>query len=439
MMLYGTVRGLLRLGLRGWFREVEVHGRENVPADGPLVMIANHHNGMIDPFLLIAASDRPVTFVAKAALFRVPVLGWILKALHCMPAYRGEERDYSKDKNQALFEAAAALLAEGRALGIFPEGKSHLDPKLHDFKHGASRIAFDAQAKGAPVRVAFVGIHFERTRGFRGKALVQFGPTVGLDAHRERYSQDPRAATAALSEELHGRLSEMILTAESRELVRLADLVERMGVLDEGEPGLKAGFERKKALLEGYATVRERAPEDVAQLEEDLRHYRRFLDALGVRDDQVAHDYRFGHVLAYALRNTLLLAFGLPLVIVGLACNLAPYLIALGCAKLGRSLDVRTSIGFLVAAVAFPLTWAALGFGGWMLARGWGLAAALAAAPLSGAVALRWMDQWHRVIQSTWGLWTAIALPAARAKLRRMRARIIARVEKLIALWRSAP
>ena len=83
---YRFIRGALRLAQGAFFREVEVHGRENVPAEGALLMLANHHNGMIDPFLLMTSVERPVTFVAKATLFRIPVLGSALRALHCMPA-----------------------------------------------------------------------------------------------------------------------------------------------------------------------------------------------------------------------------------------------------------------------------------------------------------------------------------------------------------------
>ncbi len=432
---YRFIRGLLRLGLRAYFRDIETHGADQVPRDGPVVFIANHHNGMIDPFLLIAASPRPVTFIAKAPLFRIPVLGWILRALHAIPAARQQDTGYSREQNEALYAAAGGMLAEGRAVGLFPEGKSHVDPTLAGFKHGASKIAFEAAATGAPVRVQLVGIHFEVTRGFRGRVLLQFGPTVDLAPHRENYAKDPRAAVAALTEELHARLSSMVLTAENEEILRLAGLVERMGVLDaSGETDMKSAFARKKAFLDGYARLKKIAPVETAQLEEDLRHYRTFLDDLGVRDDQIAHDYSAGRAIAYALRNTIALALGLPFLAVGFACNLVPYLVGRLLASIPREFDVKTSVGFMVSIVLFPTAWAALAWVAWRYAAWPGAAAVLVAAPLTGAIALRWMDRWHAVLRATWGLWTAIALPVARARLRRMRARIVARAERLIAI-----
>ncbi len=434
-VFYKAVRRALDWGLRAFFREVEVHGREHVPPAGPCLILANHHNGMIDPFLLMAAMERPVSFVAKSTLFGIPVLGQVLRGLGSVPAYRREDEGYSGGKNRALFEAAAAAMEGGRALGIFPEGRSHEDPMLLNFKHGASRIAFDAAARGLPVRVLLAGIHFEKTRGFRGRALVQFGPALGLEDRLGRYAADPRAATVELTAELHARLSERVLTAESEDLLRQAELVERMGVLDaSGEDDLKSVFERKKRLLEGYGRLRERVPARVEAFRRDLREYRRFLDQLGVRDAQVAEDYRLGRVLAYAARNTLILGLGLPVVAAGIAGNFVPYLAAWMAGRLGRSPDVRTSVAFIVGAAAFPAWWLGLGAMAWELAGPWAGAGALAVAPLAGALALRWMDRWHRVLRDAWGLWRAVTLPAARARLRRMRARILRRLQRLLEL-----
>ena len=103
------------------------------------------------------------------------------------------------------------------------------------------------------------------------KVLVQFGPALGLDAYRERYAVDPRAAVMALTDELHERMSEMVLTAENHELVKLADLVEHMGVTDAGgDSDLKSTFERKKALLEGYARLKQLVPDEMEALRRDL-------------------------------------------------------------------------------------------------------------------------------------------------------------------------
>ncbi|HEX7901235.1 MAG TPA: 1-acyl-sn-glycerol-3-phosphate acyltransferase, partial [Planctomycetota bacterium] len=320
-MVYAFVRGLLRWGLRAFFREIEVRGAENLPLDGPCVVAANHHNSMLDPFLLLAALDRPLCFIAKAPLFRMPVLGWFLRRLRCIPAHRKQDAGYAKELNEGIYAAAAETLAAGPALAVFPEGKSHSEPQLAEFRHGASKIALEAGA-----RVQLVGIHFEETRGFRGKVLIQLGPPIAAAEYRARYAADPREAVAALTADLQARLSEMILTAETQEVLRQADLLARMRATEEVGRAHRTeeAFDRKKLILDRYRVLRERAPREVDALRDGLDRYEALLRRLGAREEDVAADYRPGKVLRDAAANTLLLLLGLPFLAVGLAANFVP-------------------------------------------------------------------------------------------------------------------
>jgi glycerol-3-phosphate O-acyltransferase/dihydroxyacetone phosphate acyltransferase len=436
-LLYGFARGLFRLGLRAFFREIEVRGRENLPLDGPCIVAANHQNSLIDPFLLVASLDRQMCFIAKAPLFKAPVLGWLLRRLRCIPAHRSQDPGYAKDKNEQLYRAAAETLAGGPALAIFPEGKSHDEPRLAEFRHGASKIALETEALRGGVRIQLVGIHFEKTRGFRGKALVQMGPPVAVAEYQERYVADAHATVAALTADLQARLSEMILEVESREVLRLADLLARMRAIQEtGRPHETVeAFGRKKLILERYRLLRERAPGEVEALRLQLVRYEALLHRLGIRDEQVATDYRIGRVLRFAAGNTVQLVVGLPFLALGIAANYVPFLLCGLVSRLaGPRPDRRASAGFLSGLVAFPVFWAALSL---VIGHRWGIPVGVSTAavcPLSGLFALQGMDRWHRVFVQTWGLWMAVARPSARALLRRMRRRALARADKLLSL-----
>src|SRR5262252_4405474 len=104
----------------------------------------------------------------------------------------------------------------------------------------------------------------------------------------------------------------MILTAESQEVLRLADLLARMRALQElGRPHETAeAFDRKKLILERYRFLRDRVPEEVDELRRQLARYEAFLDHLGIREEHVTVDYRIGRALRYAAANTLVLALG---------------------------------------------------------------------------------------------------------------------------------
>lgn len=441
-MLYRLTRRLVRLGLRAFFRDIEVRGAENLPPDGPCIVAANHFNSMIDPFLLLAMLDRPLCFIAKAPLFKVPILGWLLRRGRCIPAYRSQDPGYAKEKNEQLYAAAAEALGAGPALAMFPEGKSHSEPHLAEFRHGASKIALETESLRGGVRLQLVGLHYERSRGFRGRVLIQLGPPIAAAGFLERYRADNRAGTAALTEELQARLSEMILTAETREVLRLADLLARMRALQEkGRPHETAeAFDRKKLILERYRRLQDKAPQEVDRLRLQLMRYEQMLAQIGLNEEQVGAEYAVGRVVRAALINTLLLAVGLPFLAVGIAANFVPYLLSWIVSRWAGPLpDRRASAGFLAALVAFPLAWTAIGI---LVARPWGWAIALGTAavgPVSGALALQSMDRWHRVLVETWGLWMAVARPGARALLRRMRRRALARADRLLALATADP
>lgn len=416
-LLYAAIRGLLRLGTGAFFREIEVHGA--VPPDGPCVIVANHHNSMMDPFLIVAASERPICFMAKAPLFSTPVLGWLLRAGGCVPVHRKQDPGYDREKNVAVFEQAAKALARGPALAIFPEGQSHSDPHLAEFRHGASRIALEAETRQGGVRVQMVGLHFEGTRGFRGRALVQFAPPMELSGWRDRFAADARAATAALTDELHARMSEMVLSAEDQELAELSDLVRRMDVLQRGEPAdLREAFERRRKVLAAYRRLRETRPDEVDALMDDLREYRRMLELHGVRDENVAGRFHLTPALA--------VLGGLPFMAAAMAGNLPPYAAAWAASRLAAGAPDRIAgMSLQASLVLFPLYWGWLAWMGWSLGGPGGLAAALVGAPVAGAIGLRWMGAWYRLWRSVCALW------APRASLRALRGRVLAQLEAL--------
>jgi 1-acyl-sn-glycerol-3-phosphate acyltransferase len=441
-VIYRVTKGLIRLGLRAFFRDIEVRGAENLPPDGPCIVAANHHNSMIDPFLLLAMLDRPLCFIAKAPLFRTPVVGWFLRRLRCIPAHRSQDPGYSKEKNDALYAAAAETLASGPALALFPEGRSHSEPQLAEFRHGASKIALETESLRPGVRIQLVGLHYEETRGFRGRVLVQLGPPVAAAGFLDRYRADSRAGVGALTEELQARLSEMILTAESRDVLRLADLLARMRALQEkGRPHETAeAFDRKKLILDRYRSLREREPREVERLRLQLTRYESVLARAGFQEEDVGSERRIGAIFRSALGNTLLLALGLPFLALGIATNIVPYLLSWLVARVATRLpDRRASAGFFTALAAFPLYWA--GLATWA-GRRWGLDIGLAVGaigPLSGILALHSMDRWHDVLVQSWALWLSLVRPSARAMLRRMRQRALDRADRLLALVAEDP
>src|SRR3989441_9119374 len=112
-MIRQVIKTVLRLALRVYFRRIEVTGLENVPGDTPVIFVLNHPNALVDPAFLLCLAPRRVAFVAKAPLFRMPVIGYLVRALDSLPAYRRQDEGQDVSKNEERFVAARKLLAKG--------------------------------------------------------------------------------------------------------------------------------------------------------------------------------------------------------------------------------------------------------------------------------------------------------------------------------------
>jgi len=129
------VRGFLALYCRG-----RVEGREHIPATGG-VLIASNHTSHLDPPAIGCASGRPVHFLAKAELFRVPLFGSLIRRLHAFPVNRASA-------DRAALRRCDELLKGGEVLVVFPEGTRSPDGALQQPELGAALIALRA---GVPV------------------------------------------------------------------------------------------------------------------------------------------------------------------------------------------------------------------------------------------------------------------------------------------------
>jgi glycerol-3-phosphate dehydrogenase (NAD(P)+) len=154
-LVYWLVRALFQPFFHVYFRMARI-GREHIPAEGPVIVAANHRS-FLDPFVIATMARRPMYYVAKKELFRQRWLAWILNALGAFPVDRGAADAESID-------TAKAILARGDIVLIFPEGTRTRPGSLGRPKRGVGRLALET---GAPVvPVAVIGTEAVR-RGWR--------------------------------------------------------------------------------------------------------------------------------------------------------------------------------------------------------------------------------------------------------------------------------
>ncbi len=136
------VRVLLRL-----FTRCTVRGLENIPAEGPLLLVSNHLN-LVDPPVLGALLPRRIVFMAKEELFHIFFIGWVVKSYGAFPVKRGRP-------DRHALRTAVAVLEKGGVVGMFPEGTRSRTGSMQRAHPGAALVAL---LSGAPVLpVAIVG------------------------------------------------------------------------------------------------------------------------------------------------------------------------------------------------------------------------------------------------------------------------------------------
>ena len=189
-----------------------------VPA-GPVLLVANHANMLLDPLLLMRVAGRRVVPLVKAPHLRTPVFGWVLRGLGALPVYRRQDDPRLLAKNQSALGEAAEVLREGRMLLVFPEGGSEPGPALRPFKAGASRIALGAEAAAGwtlDLVVLPVGLSYEGPEHFRSRALAVVGEPIRVAGWRAAYERSPAVAIRELTGRMTAALESALLDGEAR-------------------------------------------------------------------------------------------------------------------------------------------------------------------------------------------------------------------------------
>jgi 1-acyl-sn-glycerol-3-phosphate acyltransferase len=188
-----------QLLMRGYFRQIVVQGRANLPAHGPIVLAPKHYSRW-DPLVLYFAIQQPLFFMTDEQQFR-GMQGWLMRRMGAFPVNR-ERLDASS------IRATMAVLAQSQRLVIFPEGGIVRDRPLRDLKPGLARLVLQAEAvthQQVPIVPIALQYFPDAVRG--AKVWVDIGvPLVAADCR----AVGEKAIARELTQTLESTLREMM-------------------------------------------------------------------------------------------------------------------------------------------------------------------------------------------------------------------------------------
>jgi glycerol-3-phosphate O-acyltransferase / dihydroxyacetone phosphate acyltransferase len=385
--LIATFRKIVRL----YFREVERVGVAPAADTRGRVFVANHHNALIDPILVLTDAACEISPIAKSTLWNVPGLRWLLDRAGAVPIVRRKD-DPSKatGSNDETFDKIAEHIARGGNILIFPEGTSHSEPHLAPLRTGAARMLAAAEARrGVAPTFQAVALEFDARDDFRSRSLVLWGPVRALaDVHG---AGEDRVRT--ITEQMDADLRELLVEGETHEERLLVARVAEMLANDSGDASLTGWNTIGRQVEHAGRVLRDASPSIVDHVQRHVGAYYAELARFGLADAQLSAPRA---AVRKPKTRWLRRAALAPLAIPGIALYAIPYFIPRMIARRSDA-DAVSTVKLGAALVVYPL-WAAglvsLSFVLLPPPLSLGAAAVAIASPFA---ALQWLDAyWSR-------------------------------------------
>jgi len=326
---------LFRFAVEIFYRRVEIAGLDNVPRDTPAIFVVNHPNGLIDPLFVLCYVPRDVSFLAKAPLFRYPLIGWFARVFDSIPVYR--KQDNVAGSNEETFARARDVLQRGGGVAIFPEGTTHSDAHLRELKTGAARIALGASIPNLVIIPA--GIYYSAKGTFRSDALVLFGPPISVRAGE---------SVEELTAEIERGLAGVTLQADSRAAL---DLVARAEEIFSDRTDVAGELALRKQFVAGYHYLCEHDPQRLAHLESEVTRFAEELRRAKLEPHELAVRFRASTIFRVIVQ--------LPVAAAGALLHYPTYRLVGFLAKRvsrGES-ELMATVKFIASLLFFPITW----------------------------------------------------------------------------------
>ncbi len=367
-MIYHISKQLVKILLSVFFKDIVITGKNNIPENGPVIIVSNHPNTFMDPLIVASITKKRIGFVGNAGIFSNKLLTSVLHYFHVIPIYRKKDvLPGERPDNNAAFYKCHQYLSEGNMLLIFPEGESYYELKLREIKTGTARIALSYEAIKnfrSNLKILPVTLDYSDSIQFRSMISVTIAEPLLMDGYKEGYQTDEVECVRKLTEAISGALAKEIPNTDGKAQEDFLVKAHKFySAYYEPEANLHANPKRSLALRNQLS----KALHHVYQQNHVLYHNlegkaQQFFTSLklenlttGFFTDSFIRKNKMWVVLGYSLQFILLL----PVYIFGLANNYLPYILPSRIFKLSRlEIEYKAPVQMFAGLITFPFFYA---------------------------------------------------------------------------------
>jgi len=352
---------LVHPALRLFYRKVDVVGSKDVPNTGPIVFTPNHQNALMDALLVLCTKDRQPVFVARADIFKKPLIINILHFLRILPIYRKRDGGISSENNQDTFDLIIKVLHGELSVGIMPEGTHNEIKRLRMLQKGVFRLAMLAQEKHGSnpmVKIVPVGIEYTSTNKFRSDVMVSFGKVIEVSDFYDLYVENQAKAFKQMQDVLMEKMRKGMIDIANEQYYSEIDFLRVMYLPQAAQ---RLGLDKRNAehrlqaqqkIIAALQKCEQTNPDDMAALCLAVSNYLAIIKKYSMDDWSIKNQ---PYSLVGLLGQSMLALLALPLWILGMIFNYLPFKLSSIASQKVKDPQFISSVQFVTGIVFFPL------------------------------------------------------------------------------------
>lgn len=324
---YSLLRPYVDWCTRHSYNTIEVKGRENIPADGAVILAPNHCNTLMDALVILQAFKDESVFGARADMFKKPIIAKAMFFLRILPMVRQRDGLRNVLKNYETIDTITETLEHDVRFCMFPEGRHRPAHSLLPLGKGIFRAALAADSRldgSRPVYIIPTGLEYGDYFRYRSTCLVTFGKPLNVTEFVRNHKEDNEAKVMEpLKKELSSLISELITYIPDDERYEAKWALTRILARDDARKGSLADrLQHNRHVIGQIEKACGMKPEEMEKLLDKALKFDRDRRKLKLSIWSFGNERRIGK----AIGKGIIALLGLPYFIFAAVCSLPMWL-----------------------------------------------------------------------------------------------------------------